>query len=216
MNLGLEGKVALVSAGSKGLGYGVARALAADGAKVSICSRDGAHVDAAVERLREETGAEVIGMACDVSKPEQIQEWVDSSAAWGPIHALLVNAGGPPGGLALDMTDAQWQALVRVMGSPAWATDARFDMNEGRQAHARIRAPIHRAAEVVELHHQLRLQLLGDVVLEQRAQPPARQRNAEQHPGQRARQQAQTQRAAADWVWRWRGVHGVALASTSR
>ena len=86
----------------------------------------------------------------------------------------------------------------------------------GRQAHARIRAPIHRAAEVVELHHQLRLQLLGDVVLEQRAQPPARQRNADQHPGQRARQQAQAQRATAARAWRWCGVHGVALASTSR
>ena len=114
MNLGLEGKVALVSAGSKGLGFGVARALAADGAKVSICSRDATHVDAAVERLRAETGADVIGMACDVSKADQIQAWVDSSAAWGPIHALLVNAGGPPGGLALEMTDAQWQAAFEL------------------------------------------------------------------------------------------------------
>jgi 3-oxoacyl-[acyl-carrier protein] reductase len=114
MDLGLNGKVALVAAGSKGLGYGVARALAQNGARVSICSREQAHVDAAVAQLREDTGAEVSGFACDVTKPDQIQAWVESTAAWGPIYALLVNAGGPPGGLALDMTDAQWQAAFEL------------------------------------------------------------------------------------------------------
>ena len=114
MELGLKGKVALVSAGSKGLGYGIARALAAEGARVAICSRDAANVEAAVASLRAETGAEVIGTACDVTKPEQLQAWIDSAAAWGPVHALLVNAGGPPGGLALEMTDAQWQAAFEL------------------------------------------------------------------------------------------------------
>lgn len=114
MDLEFNGKVALVSAGSKGLGYGVAKALAESGARVSICSRDDAHVQAAVARLREETGAEVMGTACDVSKPDQIQAWVDASAAWGSIYALLVNAGGPPGGLALEMTDAQWQSAFEL------------------------------------------------------------------------------------------------------
>jgi 3-oxoacyl-[acyl-carrier protein] reductase len=114
MDLGLNGKVALVAAGSKGLGYGVARALAQNGARVSICSREQAHVDAAVAQLREDTGAEVSGVACDVTKPDQIQAWVESTAAWGPIYGLLVNAGGPPGGLALDMTDAQWQSAFEL------------------------------------------------------------------------------------------------------
>lgn len=114
MDLGLNGKVALVAAGSKGLGYGVARALAENGARVSICSRDQAHVDAAVAKLRAETGAEVSGVACDVTQAGQIQAWVDSTAAWGPVYALLVNAGGPPGGLALEMTDAQWQSAFEL------------------------------------------------------------------------------------------------------
>ncbi len=115
MDLGLNGKVALVAAASKGLGFGVARALAADGAKVSICSRDSASVNAAVKKLTDETGAEVIGTACDVTNADSITAWVDATVAkWGVIDALLVNAGGPPGGLLLDMTDAQWQAAFEL------------------------------------------------------------------------------------------------------
>jgi 3-oxoacyl-[acyl-carrier protein] reductase len=115
MDLGLQGKVALVAAASKGLGFGVARALAADGAKVSICSRDTASVDAAVKKLVDETGAEVIGTACDVTNGDSILAWIGASVAkFSTIDALLVNAGGPPGGLLLDMTDAQWQAAFEL------------------------------------------------------------------------------------------------------
>lgn len=115
MDLGLKGKVALVSAASKGLGYGVARALAADGALVSICSRDQASVDAAAAKLKDETGADVLASVCDVTKPEAIQAWVDKTVAqWGAIDALLVNAGGPPAGLVKDLTDAQWQAAFEL------------------------------------------------------------------------------------------------------
>jgi 3-oxoacyl-[acyl-carrier protein] reductase len=115
MDLGLKGKVALVAAASKGLGYGIARALAADGAKVSICSRDEASVQKAVDTLSSETGAEVIGMACDVTNGDSILAWVDKTASkWGVIDALLVNAGGPPTGLLKDFTDAQWQAAFEL------------------------------------------------------------------------------------------------------
>ena len=57
MDLGLKDKVALVAASSKGLGYGVAKALAAEGAKVSLCSRTAADVTAAAERLAADYGA---------------------------------------------------------------------------------------------------------------------------------------------------------------
>ncbi len=111
MDLGLQGKVALVSAASKGLGYGVARALATDGARVSICSRDDATISAAAAKLTEETHAEVIYSACDVTQAADIQAWVDQTVEqWGTIDALLINAGGPPAGLIKDLTDAQWQA----------------------------------------------------------------------------------------------------------
>lgn len=115
MDLGLKGKVALVAAASKGLGFGVARALAAEGARVSICSRDTASVEAAAKQLRDETGAEVLATACDVTNAASIQAWVDKTAGqWGVIDALLVNAGGPPGGLMLEMTDQQWQAAFEL------------------------------------------------------------------------------------------------------
>jgi 3-oxoacyl-[acyl-carrier protein] reductase len=115
MNLGLNGKVALVAAASKGLGYGVARALAHDGARVSICSRTADDVEAAAARLRDETGTEVLATACDVTQPEDIQTWVDHTVAeWGQIDALLVNAGGPPAGYFKELTDEQWAAAFNL------------------------------------------------------------------------------------------------------
>ncbi len=115
MDLGLQGKVALVAAASKGLGFGVARALASDGAKVSICSRDSQSVEAAARKLRDETGADILASVCDVTSAASIQEWIDKTAStWGVVDALLVNAGGPPGGLVLDMSDVQWQAAFEL------------------------------------------------------------------------------------------------------
>ena len=110
MELGLTNRVALVAAASKGLGYGIARMMAKDGARVSICSRDQAAIDAAGATLKEETGAEILASACDVRSQADVQAWIDKTVqAWGPIDALLVNAGGPPAGLIKDITDQQWQ-----------------------------------------------------------------------------------------------------------
>jgi 3-oxoacyl-[acyl-carrier protein] reductase len=115
MELGLQGKVVLVAAASKGLGYGVARALAADGARVSICSRDAAAVEKAVKKLIDETGAEVIGTACDVTKADGVQVWIDKTVGqWGRVDALLVNAGGPPTASFKELSDEQWQAAFEL------------------------------------------------------------------------------------------------------
>jgi 3-oxoacyl-[acyl-carrier protein] reductase len=115
MNLGLAGKVALVSAASKGLGFGVARALGTEGAHLAICSREAANIEQAAHTLRADTGAEVISTACDVTHADAITAWVQQAVnQWGRVDALLVNAGGPPGGLALEMTDAQWQAAFEL------------------------------------------------------------------------------------------------------
>jgi len=115
MDLGLTGKVALVAGASKGLGYGIARALAAEGARVSICSRDQPSVEAAAAKIAGETGAEVLPFAIDVGSADAITAWIEGSVAkLGKIDALLVNAGGPPAGAFKDFTDVQWQAAFEL------------------------------------------------------------------------------------------------------
>lgn len=115
MDLGLKGKVALVTASSQGLGYGVARALAAEGARVSMCSRDEAAITAAAEKIAGETGAQTLATACDVRDPAAISAWVERTVTlWGGVDALLVNAGGPPAGYFKELTDAQWQAAFEL------------------------------------------------------------------------------------------------------
>src|SRR4051812_11724331 len=105
MDLGLKDKVALVAASSKGLGYGVARAMAHEGARVSICSRNETEVTAAAERLKKETGAKVMATACDLTDGASIRNWVERTAKeWGQIDALLINAGGPPSGHFKELT----------------------------------------------------------------------------------------------------------------
>lgn len=115
MDLGLKGKVALVAASSKGLGFGVAQALAREGARVSMCSRSALDIQAAATRLTDETGAETLGIACDLSQAESIKAWIDETVTrWGGIDALLVNNGGPPAGLFMDFDDAKWQAAFEL------------------------------------------------------------------------------------------------------
>ena len=115
MDLGLKGKVALVAASSKGLGYGVAQALARDGAKVSMCSRNALEITEAATRLANETGAETLCDACDMTNAASIASWVDQTVSrWGSIDAVLVNAGGPPAGAFKDFNDEQWQAAFEL------------------------------------------------------------------------------------------------------
>jgi len=115
MDLGLKGKVALVAAASKGLGHGVAKALAGEGARVSMCSRSALEIQEAATRLAQESGAETLGIACDMSSADSISAWVDQTVTrWGVIDAVLVNAGGPPSGFFKDFSDAQWQAAFEL------------------------------------------------------------------------------------------------------
>lgn len=115
MNLGLENKVAMVAAASKGLGYGVAKALADEGANLSICSRDKHAIEQSGEKLAAETGADVLATPCNVTDPAAINRWVERTVdRWGQVDALLVNAGGPPAGLFKELSDEQWEAAFQL------------------------------------------------------------------------------------------------------
>jgi len=115
MDLGLKDKVALVAASSKGLGYGIAKALAADGAKVSLCSRSADDVAAAAEAIAADCGVETLATACDVRVAADIQAWVDkTAAAWGAIDCLVVNAGGPPAKTIMEVSEEDFQAAFEL------------------------------------------------------------------------------------------------------
>ena len=116
MDLQLKGKVALIAGASKGLGFGVARAMAREGAIVSISSRDEASITAAASRLERETGTKVFAMPVDVRSPDAIQRWVAATVdRFGGIDALMTNSGGPPAGAVLSFDDAAWQDAAELL-----------------------------------------------------------------------------------------------------
>ncbi len=149
------------------------------------------------------------------------------------VLVVLIRAAGigaelvPVQRLVPQRTRAQQAGLLGRTRAIAHLVDlpvqARQRLRQARVAHGQpdLDAPSGQAvdgcAELVELQHQLRLQLLRDVVAEQAAQPPAGQQHGRQHPGQRAGQQAQAQRIPEpgylSFLWR---VHAAGAPSTSR
>lgn len=115
MDLGLKNKVALVAAAGQGLGYGTARALANEGARVSICSHLKDEIETAANKLNDETGGTVMASVCDVRDPAAIKAWVEKTVAeWDTIDVLFINAGGPPAGNFKDISEDQWHAAFEL------------------------------------------------------------------------------------------------------
>jgi len=116
MDLGLKNKVAMVGGASKGLGFAVARALALEGAQVSIASRDRAAIDAAASRIHEESGADVLAQAADLSAAEAIARWHQQTLdRFGGVDLLFANTGGPPAGSALTFDDEAWRGAFELL-----------------------------------------------------------------------------------------------------
>jgi 3-oxoacyl-[acyl-carrier protein] reductase len=110
MELGLEGKVALVTAGSKGIGRGIAEGLAAEGVKVAVTSRDTERA----EQVAGEIGG--CGYAFDSADLDAIPRLLERvSADLGPIDIYVANTGGPPGGDPLEFTREQWETAQRTL-----------------------------------------------------------------------------------------------------
>lgn len=110
----LTGKVAVVTASTKGMGLAIARALGSAGAKLVISGRSRETADAAAARLRDEDGFEVMAFACDITDPESVQRFAaDALAAFGRVDALVLNAAGnPPAGSILGQTVAQFDEIM--------------------------------------------------------------------------------------------------------
>jgi len=115
MELGLRNKVALVTASSQGLGKASAMALAREGAKVVLCSRNEKAIHQTAEEVRSKTGASVLPVVADVSKALDITRLVDAAVKeFGTIHVLVNNAGGPPTGHILSLPDEEWEKGVEL------------------------------------------------------------------------------------------------------
>ena len=115
MNLGLEGKRALVLASSSGLGRAVALELAREGARVAVCSRDRARVDAAAAAIREETGGQAKGYVVDVADDASLAKLVaDAASDMGGLDLLVCNAGGPPPGNFRALDADKWDTAYQL------------------------------------------------------------------------------------------------------
>ncbi|MBI1803526.1 MAG: SDR family oxidoreductase [Ignavibacteriae bacterium] len=110
MDLGLNGKVALVTASSHGLGKATALALAKEGATVVICSRQKNEIERTAKEIHKKTGSTVLALAADVSKLPDIRKIVAvAKRKFGTIHILVNNAGGPPTGSILSLPEDEWK-----------------------------------------------------------------------------------------------------------
>lgn len=107
MDLGLDGRVYVVSGGSRGLGRATAEALVAEGARVVVLARDPDAVDAAVSAL----GERAVGLPADLGDPSTADRAVARAReSFGRIDGGLISVGGPPAGSVLGTTDEQWRS----------------------------------------------------------------------------------------------------------
>ena len=110
MDLGLKGKVAIVTGGSRGLGFAAAAALAAEGANVLVCARGEDALKRAAASLQSGSGARVASVAADVSTEDGARKVIDSAAReFGRIDVVVNNVGLGKGADIEATTDAEWQ-----------------------------------------------------------------------------------------------------------
>jgi 3-oxoacyl-[acyl-carrier protein] reductase len=122
VKIDLSGRVAVVSGASTGIGRAIAQGLAEAGADVVIGSRNAEAVRRAATEITGSTGRHAMGVLADVSQPEGVGALIGAATHhFGKINILVANAGGPPPGSALSLTDAQWeQAFRQNLMSAVW------------------------------------------------------------------------------------------------
>ena len=114
MDLELTGKVAIVGGASKGLGRACAQVLAAEGARLALCSRSQKDLDRAAQEIRDTTGRDVLAFAGDLDRAETIRDLVAATVErFGRLDILVNNSGGPPLARAHNATEEQWATAVQ-------------------------------------------------------------------------------------------------------
>lgn len=114
MELGLKGKVAVVTGGTEGIGKATALTLAREGAKVAICARRQPLLDAVAAEITK-AGGEVLAISADMSKAADCERFInDVVKHFGGVDILLNNAGTSKRGNFLDLTDEEWAADLEL------------------------------------------------------------------------------------------------------
>jgi 3-oxoacyl-[acyl-carrier protein] reductase len=115
MDIGLEGKAALVGGASRGIGRAIALGLAREGASVALCARNQGTLDKARDEIRNETGAgvKVVSLICDMARHDDIKAAVAAAVeALGRLDIVVNNAGGPPTGTFETLDENYWQHAI--------------------------------------------------------------------------------------------------------
>jgi 3-oxoacyl-[acyl-carrier protein] reductase len=113
VDLGIAGKAAFVAAASKGLGRAIAEELAAEGVDLFLCARGDEALQRTCEDIRSTAKSRVIGMAADVSRPQDVKRVAaEAIREFGQIDILVTNAGGPPSGRFEALTPENWRDAV--------------------------------------------------------------------------------------------------------
>jgi 3-oxoacyl-[acyl-carrier protein] reductase len=110
MDLGINGRIALVTGASRGLGYACAETLSKEGVRVAVCGRSADRINDAAKEIADQTGGEVVPFVADVSSSDDIDKLLrDVTITLGGIDILLANNGGPPRGGFDALSDEAWQ-----------------------------------------------------------------------------------------------------------
>ena len=113
MDLGLTGRVAIVTGGSRGIGRAIAQVLASEGVDVAICARQRQALDEAAKALTQETGRRVIPIVADTMSSESVAHLVDATlAAFGRVDVLVNNASTPGGMVRGPLAEADDKTLL--------------------------------------------------------------------------------------------------------
>jgi 3-oxoacyl-[acyl-carrier protein] reductase len=116
LDLGLQGRVAVVAAASKGLGRAVAEELAREGVSVAICARTAAELEQAAAHIQKATGREVFRQALDVTDPAAVGHFVAAvEERFGRLDICITNSGGPPSKLFVDTKPEDWRSAFELL-----------------------------------------------------------------------------------------------------